>query len=242
MKKIYFIALLAACFVLGALTTSNALMVTATDDRTIRSAYPTESGGIGAWTWLSSGDGEGNYRMYLKFALPAAVFGKIVTSATLHGYYYDDTHNSRDKEHTLYLVSDKQLDGTTNWTEENLTWNNQPVLLASTGAKWTPTGSLDTNANYGWQSWNITSVVNQEYLGDGIISILMKPTTEEQWTGEQFYSKEYKDLPDIPLGSRGFYLDITLGDAPNPVPIPGAILLFAPGFVGLAAIRRRFRK
>ena len=30
--------------------------------------------------------------------------------------------------------------------------------------------------------------------------------------------------------------------APAPVPVPGAILLFAPGFAGLAAIRRRFRK
>jgi len=30
--------------------------------------------------------------------------------------------------------------------------------------------------------------------------------------------------------------------AANPVPIPGAILLFAPGLVGLTAIRRRFKK
>ena len=28
----------------------------------------------------------------------------------------------------------------------------------------------------------------------------------------------------------------------NPVPIPGAILFFGPGLVGLAAVRRRFKK
>jgi len=29
---------------------------------------------------------------------------------------------------------------------------------------------------------------------------------------------------------------------PPPVPLPGALLLFAPGLVGLAAVRRRFKK
>jgi hypothetical protein len=29
---------------------------------------------------------------------------------------------------------------------------------------------------------------------------------------------------------------------PPPVPLPGSLLLFAPGLVGLAAVRRRFKK
>jgi probable HAF family extracellular repeat protein len=43
----------------------------------------------------------------------------------------------------------------------------------------------------------------------------------------------------------GWYQDTighTIGFLATPTPIPGAILLFAPGLVGLGAIRRRFRR
>jgi hypothetical protein len=39
-----------------------------------------------------------------------------------------------------------------------------------------------------------------------------------------------------------FALAVHSGDVGAPVPIPGAILLFAPGLLGLAAVRRRLKK
>lgn len=41
-----------------------------------------------------------------------------------------------------------------------------------------------------------------------------------------------------PSGINDFYLHLQAG---TPVPLPGALLLFGPGLVGLAAIRRRFK-
>jgi hypothetical protein len=45
---------------------------------------------------------------------------------------------------------------------------------------------------------------------------------------------------DVPLGAlqKGYIVE---WDA-NPVPIPGAILLFAPGLAGLAVLRRKFKR
>jgi hypothetical protein len=42
--------------------------------------------------------------------------------------------------------------------------------------------------------------------------------------------------------SNWFQIQGTSSDPPSPVPLPGALLLFAPGLVGLAAVRRRFKK
>jgi hypothetical protein len=51
---------------------------------------------------------------------------------------------------------------------------------------------------------------------------------------------------DLYGGGDGDYNDcifkLTGGIAPTPAPIPPALSLFAPGLIGLAAIRRRFKK
>ena len=50
-------------------------------------------------------------------------------------------------------------------------------------------------------------------------------------------------VQDGGLEGYGLYaLAVHSGDVGAPVPIPGAILLFAPGLVGLAAVRRRLKK
>jgi len=47
---------------------------------------------------------------------------------------------------------------------------------------------------------------------------------------------------DYPKGVNDYALAVHSGDVGAPVPIPGTILLFAPGLVGLAALRRGFKK
>jgi hypothetical protein len=61
--------------------------------------------------------------------------------------------------------------------------------------------------------------------------------------GLQGYESPISALPAIAVHDGDVLGDgVVLPDGPSPTPIPGAILLFAPGLVALAAIRRRFKK
>jgi hypothetical protein len=77
------------------------------------------------------------------------------------------------------------------------------------------------------------------------------------WSGTEYapgpgraWSFLFETFPNFAYGGQGsdpqtftlYALAVHDGDVGAPVPIPGAILLFAPGLLGLAAIRRRFKK
>lgn len=198
--------------------------VYATDDTVVRAGYPTSPGG--GFNWTSSGDGEGLYRLWVKFALPALVPGTCVDTAMLYGYYYQDTHGGRDVVHNLYAVSDD------NWTEGNLTWNTQP--LQST---WSLAGTWDSApcTPLMWVSWDVSSAVNQEYLGDGVISFLMRPDNEIQWTGEQFRTKEYTTT------DLRWHIEITTKPCGPQVPEWSSIMLAGMGLLPVAGFRMRRR-
>lgn len=60
-----------------------------------------------------------------------------------------------------------------------------------------------------------------------------------------YFGVEYNDgfgLRTVALNQTGWTTDQDLRITEAPVPIPGALLLFAPGLAGLAAVRRRFTK
>jgi hypothetical protein len=58
------------------------------------------------------------------------------------------------------------------------------------------------------------------------------------WHFGFYYGHQNDDGKDLVL----YALAVRSGDVGAPVPIPGALLLFAPGLAGLVAVRRRFKK
>ena len=83
---------------------------------------------------------------------------------------------------------------------------------------------------------------------NNVLGSFSRPGTSDQAAdGSAIYLGILSDVYDIKSlvfdisGSSGVDFAINRVDV-NAVPIPGAILLFGPGLVGIAAIRRRFKK
>ena len=167
----------------------------------------------------SGGDG-GNYqsaaRFYLKFNLPephghlmcrnqvpapCPLANTEVISATLTGFYYDDFDENDDGTHGIYFVSSDS------WSESTITFENQPGQAFGL-----PEATFDAaEANPGgFISWDLTPIVNQEYQGDGILSLLFHADQEsvifDNRNFEYFVEKEFDS-------SKAFRLEITTAEA-----------------------------
>jgi len=144
------------------------------------------SHGGGLFTGVDGGNTASPARFYLKFDLPELIPGTQVTSATLTGYYNDNYTPVDDGTHGIYFVASD------NWSESTITWENQPgqaygVSEASLDAAKATVGSFI--------NWDITNIVNQEYQGDGVLSLLFHAnaeglvSTNQNW--EYFAEKEF---------------------------------------------------
>jgi hypothetical protein len=113
---------------------------------------------------------------------------------------------------------------TSSWDATAVTWNSRP------SAETTPFSSLtinDNNQNV-WRSFDVTTMVNAWLSGTTNYGMLLARVDQDNPVA-YFKSSESSTVP---------YLDVN----PAAVPLPSAILLFGPGLVGIAAIRRRFKK
>ena len=157
-------------------------------------------------------------RFYLKFHLPAYTAGTVISSATLTGYYNDDFNAADDRTHSFFLAANDA------WTESGITWNNQPGTVGSAlavfnAAAVTPGTSLN---------WNITGAANGEYLGDGVLSILLRADDESllasnaNW--EYFASKEYNP-------ALAFQLSVTIAAVPEPTTTALVLLALSAGLL-----------
>jgi hypothetical protein len=128
-----------------------------------------------------------NLRAFVQFYLPAAPQGCVVQAATLRLY----AASSRTGR-TL-----QALQVNSSWTENSVTWNNQP---ATTGA------AATTSSGSGWREWNVVAIVQAMYDSGMNNGFLLRDATENNDAEQQFHGREKGE--SIPQ------LVITFGPAP----------------------------
>ena len=95
----------------------------ATDDALVKSAWADRS--YGGQDHIRLRDGASGYRSYVKFDVNG--IDAPVTRATLRLYVVDPSGDGG----TVYSVPNSYKDTNTAWTQDELTWNNAPLLPAS---------------------------------------------------------------------------------------------------------------
>lgn len=158
-------------------------------------------------------------RNYLKFQLPALVPGTQITSAILRGVHAERFNGADD-----FNPFDWYLALNDSWSDATITWNNQPGTSGSPIASWDPTGASVNSVH----SWDITSAVNGEYQGDGVISLVFRSRTEgssDNWN--YWWSRDNLD------GVTPFEIEYTIAAISNGA-IPEVTSFLIWGLLGLS--------
>ncbi len=127
------------------------------------------------------------------------------------------------------------------------------LMDAAGGLTWqTASGSANVGGSLGVNTWNKLGIQadfsngNVEFLlnGNVIAGSTFDSTNITQLNSFEWYNANtHTSLFNVIIDD--YYMDNVLIEskaAGSPVPIPGALLFFGPGLVGLAAIRRKFGK
>lgn len=150
--------------------------VYASGDAWIDQANPTQNNGTGVRLFTRTLAGK-NKRSLVAFSLPPRN-GCSVTAATLR-MYQDPPPVARVLEARMIASS---------WTEGGVTWASQP---ATAGDPVTTTSAL------GWNSWNVTSMVQAMY-GGASYGFLVRHQQEDHNEAEQrFRSREQTEKPEL---------------------------------------------
>lgn len=171
----------------------------------------TNQGGETIWMKYGGADSGDNRHSFIKFDL-SAVTG-TVTSAKLKLF----THYrgaSFDMPISVYPVTNDS------WTETGLTWNNMPSVSS------TATTTTTINDTGEWFTFDITSYINSQSLGDDIASICLKiePGLSE---GCSFFSKEANEYAEC--RPKLEILTSTMATpTPTPTPIPSVTITVTP--------------
>lgn len=107
------------------------------------------------------------------------------------------------------------------WNAQKVTWNTAPAIAAA------PFSTLIiSDPNYEtWRSFDVTDMVN-DWLS-GVPNYGMMLVRRDQGNPVAYFDSSRAQSP---------YL------TPSQVPLPGAVFLFGPGMVGLAVLRRKFKR
>jgi len=141
----------------------------------------------------------GASHFYLKFHLPDFDPASSVLDAKLVGFWFDEFAPAQQDTHGIHFVA---YDG---WTELNLTWANQPGPAYGTAqAMWETSGGSPGE----FVSIDLTNIADQEYRGDGTLSVMFKASNEsmDPTNRNWQYFVEHEADPE-----RAFRLEITLG-------------------------------
>jgi hypothetical protein len=189
------------------------------DTRVNIKAKDKNSGGEG---FIAVRDMDGMARSYINFGDLSSLNGKTIISSSLYLYQSSATYGTDDS------VNIHNVTG--GWTEDGLTWRNQPSFDSEIITSRTFTS--EDNA-VGWRQWSglenlVASWSSGSVTNYGIM--LENDISGFDSYSSQFHSKEYSSTEFRP------YLSVTM----TPEPISSA--LFILGGVSLAVLRKRKKK
>ena len=162
---------------------SGTIALTPTEDSQVCEGYPSYTYGSKSYLYVeSAASSYMDERAWLKFDLSTIPTGASVTSATLKLYAWKASGG--DMETGVYGSDDDDT-----WTEDDITWNNQP----SFGDTALDTVTLVNGSTKVWYEWDVQSFIESELSGDGVASMVVKPVTEGSSTTllYAFESKEW---------------------------------------------------
>ena len=154
-------------------------------DAQVASGTPTTNAGTATSFFIQSADATntfGNERAWLRFDLNGQIPpGATISSAELRIYAFDaDTQDD--------LLVDAHGSSDDSWDEAVITWNNQPAFGSALGS-----ATFESPKEQLWYDLDVTSFVQTEFAGDGVVSLVVKPRTEStnQWMTYRFNSREF---------------------------------------------------
>lgn len=147
--------------------------VTASADSWIDQAAPTTNKGADSVMKVTTKSPNLNTRAMVQYNLPSLPSGCSVTGATLRIY-----NKSPISGRTLEAYANGAA-----WTENGVTWNNQPATTGSASTAATPNSA-------GWMQWDVTTQVQGMYSGSNNGFKVRDQTENGPGTEQQFESIE----------------------------------------------------
>lgn len=155
--------------------------VTASADAWLNEASPTSNLGADSVLKVTTKTPNSNTRAVLQFNLPTAPSGCSVTGATLRMY-----NKSPIAGRTLEALANSAA-----WTENGVTWANQPGTTGAASTAATPGAA-------GWMQWNVTTQVQGMYSGSNNGFKVRDQTENGAGIEQQFDSREAgTNLPQL---------------------------------------------
>ncbi|MBK8903182.1 MAG: right-handed parallel beta-helix repeat-containing protein [Anaerolineaceae bacterium] len=150
--------------------------LTVTADAWINQGSPSDNKGDDSILKVMSKSGGNNLRALLNFPMPEVLAGCVIDTATLR-IYAGSSSSGR-------ILQALRLTGS--WSENSVTWNNQP---ATSGA------AATTNSGSGYREWNVAAQVQAMYDTNGTYGFLIRDAVENQDNEQQFFSREKGENP-----------------------------------------------
>ena len=148
------------------------MTVSTNADAWINQGSPTDNKGDDSILKVMSKSGGDNLRALVNFPMPQMPAGCVVDTATLR--IYADSASSGRTLQAFRLAS--------SWSENNVTWNNQP---STTGT------AATTTSGSGWRQWNVTAPVQAMVDSGANNGFLIRDATENGNSYEQqFHARE----------------------------------------------------